>query len=130
MESILSVLPKVTKWVGLNYFKMDSKQISTLISSWKNVKEKIDFDNSSLKIDGDLDFGKEPFQISKISMEDSFVKWKKGKDVGIKLFIQAIAQSQLKNSLKEIWRSDCNVESEVIERILQEEKLTNIKVQN
>ena len=94
------------------------------------MKEKIDFDNSSLKIEEPMDFGKDPLLITKICMEDSFIKCKKGKEAGVKLFIQAIANSQLKNSLKEICRSDWNVEAETFEKILHDEKLNDIKVQN
>ena len=80
--------------------------MSSLISACKNVTEKIDFDNSSLKIDETMSFGHEILSIRKICMEDSFIKSKKGKETGVRFFIQAIASSYLKDSMKEICRSD------------------------
>lgn len=123
MDSLLLVLPKIKKWVGLNYFKIDEKQFSSLMRASRNVEEKIDFDNSSLKFENQLDFGTEDFKITKISMEDTFVKCKKGKEVGIKNFVEAIANSKLKESLKEIWRSDWNVDSDTITLMLKQHGL-------
>jgi hypothetical protein len=48
----------------------------------------------------------------------------------MKYFIQGIAQSKLKDSLKEIWRSDCNVESDTVERLLKEEFITSVRINN
>jgi len=127
---ILWALPHAKKWVGLNYFKMDDHSISEIIKAARSVQEKLDFDNSSLKFDNPPNFGMEEFKISKISMEDTFVKSKKGKETAMKYFIQGIAQSKLKDSLKEIWRSDCNVESDTVERLLKEEFITSVRINN
>lgn len=102
MDSILVALPRAKKWVGLNYFRFDSDQFSKILRVSRDVEEKIDFDNSSLKFETPLDFGTELFKIPKICMEDTFVKCKKGKEAGMRNLIMAIANSPLKDSLKEI----------------------------
>ena len=59
---------------------MDSNSISEIIKAARSVEEKLDFDNSSLKFDNPPNFGLDEYKISKISMEDTFVKSKKGKE--------------------------------------------------
>lgn len=76
MDSILKVVPKVKKWIGFNYFKIDSEQFSSIIRSAHKIEEKIDFDNSALRFETPLDFGTEAYKIPKICMEDTFVKCK------------------------------------------------------
>lgn len=74
LDAIVYAIPKAKEWVGLNYFRMDGSQISKIIQAAHGVQEKVDFDNSSLKIDDELDFGDHQYTIKKLCMEDSFVK--------------------------------------------------------
>lgn len=74
LDSILFTIPKVQNWVALNYCRLDNQIISKVIQAAKNVKEKVDFDNSSLKIDDEPEFGTEEYKLSKLTMEDSFIK--------------------------------------------------------
>lgn len=76
IDAILFAADKVKDWIALNYSRLDSNTISSLFKAAKQVNDKIDFDNSSLKIDEELDFGDKEYKLQKISMEDSFVKWK------------------------------------------------------
>lgn len=120
ISTITVAAGRVTKWLGLNYFKIDSDQFTQIVKASKNNKEKLDFDNSSLKFEGFMDFGSENYSISKITMEDTFIKNKKGKEVGMKNLITSIAKSTLKDSLKDFWRGDWNVEAETVETIVKE----------
>ena len=76
LDSIVYAIPKAKEWVGLNYFRIESHQISKIMQAAHAVKEKVDFDKSSLKPEDDLDFGPHEYSIQKICMEDSFIKCK------------------------------------------------------
>mmetsp|Transcript_10233 Transcript_10233/g.9041 ORF Transcript_10233/g.9041 Transcript_10233/m.9041 type:complete len:220 (+) Transcript_10233:240-899(+) len=107
MPVIESVAPKVTKWIGLNYFKIDSLQMSKIFKACYQV-EKVDFDNCSFKIEKSMDFGGDSYKIEKISMEDTFIKTislknsKRDNKQPVKNFLTAISKSTLKESLTEI----------------------------
>ena len=120
VSTITVAAENVTKWLGVNYFKIDSDQFAQIVRASKKNKEKLDFDNSSLKFEEFMDFGSEKYQISKITMEDTFIKNKKGKEIGVKNLIASISKSTLKDSLQELWRGDCNVETETVETIVKE----------
>ena len=60
-------------WVGINYFKIESEQMEAIFQACHKVK-KLDFDNCSLKLENQMNFGDEEYEISKISMEDTFIK--------------------------------------------------------
>jgi hypothetical protein len=101
--SVLEVaIPKVKKWIGINYFKIEDEQYAKLVNVSHAVEDKIDFDNSALKLENFMDFGDQKFNIKKISMEDTFIKNKKGKEAAIKILVEAISKSTLKDSLQEI----------------------------
>lgn len=124
--SVLEVaIPKVKKWIGINYFKIEDEHYARLVRASHAVEDKIDFDNSALKLESFMDFGdnksdKITYHTKKISMEDTFIKNKKGKEAAVKILVEAISKSSLKDSLQEIWRSDCNVESDIFEKLIKD----------
>lgn len=73
IPSLVPAISKVTKWVGINYFKLDSYSFQTIIKGASKA-EKLDLDNWSFKFDNEMDFGNQEYKIQIISMEDTFIR--------------------------------------------------------
>ena len=113
-------IKNVKESVKLGFFHVKSDFVNEIVQKWNHLTQFLEFEDCKIHLDAEFNFGQCEYDIDVLSFKNSKLNSSKGSKAAVKSLIHAIANSNLKHSLKEIRRSGCNMSETIFEDLLLE----------